>query len=77
MTEPNRYHVSHISDLFKVPADRQEACLKDLSAWMDFNRELQNDIKIPKGVLVEFTWVDDGEEGLSAFTIERRKRRFD
>jgi hypothetical protein len=66
---PARYVISHVSDLEKVPADRLEACLRELKDFVETARaarELVTALAELTGAssamkIGDFTWIDDGK----------------
>lgn len=66
---PARYVVGHISELEKIPADRLDACLRELKDYVETirsTRELVTTLAKLTGKssamkVGDFTWIDDGK----------------
>lgn len=70
MSEPQQYGIETIADLLAIPADKIEACLIDLAAWVRIMKAAaaRPDVfKILDGSADgrcgpgRFVWIDDGE----------------
>ena len=65
MNEAPRYEIKAITDLFNVPDDRREACLKDLALWLAMAEPMRKLLAEIGGVAVfpvqSFIWLDDGK----------------
>lgn len=61
------YKIESLSDLLKVPADRRDAMLADMKAWMEFH----DSIGVPPELTTvrSFTWQDDGKVGMGSATL--------
>ncbi len=58
MTAPT-YHLSSIADLLDVPADRREACLRDLLTVLELQEFVFGD-DAKAAVVMPMDWTDDG-----------------
>lgn len=59
----DRYEIVQVTDLFRVPPDKRDACLTDLRLWMEMRDALD---ALLSGVQsaeppVSFIWIDDGK----------------
>jgi hypothetical protein len=73
-TEKTEYRIETLADIFTVPADKHDALLADLAAWLKYRADMLDALrKVGVGDLVEMppvmTWVDDGVTGLSSLCV--------
>ena len=73
--EVKTYPIETLSDMCAIPADRRQAFLADLLAWLAWREELHTQLNIifdgaarvkPS---ISFMWVDDGIEGIAGINL--------
>lgn len=76
----NEYEIRTVADFAKLPADKIAACLSDFVEWLDAVRKIaafpsvvSDMLGCKKGAvsvnMSSFTWIDDGNAGLTAFRL--------
>ena len=70
----SQYEIKTLEDMHAIPDESLGAFLVDLAHWLCMCRE----VKDTEGVKVmrdQFTWVDDGAEGISGAHVVFREER--
>lgn len=73
-TEKTEYRIETLADILAVPADKHDALLAHLAAWIQYRAKMLEALgKFGVAELVQMppvmTWVDDGVTGLSSLRV--------
>ncbi len=69
MTPPDRYEIRTVSDFFKVPVEKLTPFLADFVQFLAMGHEFPEN-NVLRFSRAEFTWIDDGQTGLSEIAVE-------
>ena len=82
MSEKPEYRIERVSDFFKVPLDRLDACLSEFKEFIDTGAAVKEMCAIageiagvdPECEITAFVWRDDGERKATITLIPKESK---